>query len=597
VTATPDGKKRPLPTLTQIHDYVRKASNLDLPAVRFAVLRNTSVEALEIFLQYEGAQSGYRANVGFSGFGSAREDVVLGHSSLVGSDYFLVWMRLDGLSWKLTRAFCSLDRRTLDLEVDRVISEITDLIAAIRKQTSAALFLVTFETPSQPALGVTDGSEAHGQVATIAGLNTRLRSLVSSHLAVYLIDIDCLRMRIGEDRFFDHRLRHLSSAPYSSLALGAMAHEVNRLVRLLRGNVRKCLVLDCDNVLWGGVLGEQGIEGIQIGQTYPGSVYREFQQEVLNLRDRGILIALCSKNEVDDVLNVLRSHPDMLLREHHVAAMAISWNDKATGLRQIARDLNIGLDSLVLADDSAFETGLVRDLVPEVAVLHLPVETAILNRDTLLSCGLFDTLKVTDEDRKRASGYADEAMRKQAATSAPTLQSYLSSLGSVLRVTEASAIDVPRIAQLTQKTNQFNLTTRRATPQEIRDIVSSPSWIAVTARLRDSFGDLGLIGFCAIRREENLGTIEFLMLSCRALGREVERAFLRETLTRARAAGLSRVRATYRPTSRNRQTESFYDSEGFVFEEPRADGTQDKLYSLDLTQPPASVPTHIEVER
>ena len=324
------------------------------------------------------------------------------------------------------------------------------------------------------------------------------------------------------------------------------------------------------------------LAGIKLGKTYPGSAYYEFQQEILNLYNRGIVIALCSKNNEADVWEVFERHPDMLLRKEHIAAAQINWRDKVTNLRQIAADLNLGLESFVFIDDSPFEAGQVRQFLPEVDVIEFSHDRTVEYREILAAYGGFDTLILSEEDKQRGAMYRAEAERKELQTRSADLRSYYASLEMVLEIRFADQFSIPRIAQLTQKTNQFTLTTRRYSDADIQCLSESDAADVVYVQLRDRFGDSGITGVCILKYESDQAIIHSFLLSCRVLGRGVEDAFLAQCLKRAKRRGCKVAKGEYRPTAKNDQVKDFYTSRGFrvVAEE---DGV--RRYAADLKAP------------
>jgi FkbH-like protein len=315
--------------------------------------------------------------------------------------------------------------------------------------------------------------------------------------------------------------------------------------------------------LWGGIIGEDGLPGIKLGKTHPGSAYYEFQQEILNLFNRGIILAVCSKNESEDVLQVFRNHPDMLLKEKHIAAFKVNWEDKPANLRRIAQELNIGLDSLVFVDDSQFEADLVRTALPEVEVIHLPENRAVEYKYILASCGLFDTLALSEEDKNRGAMYKAEAARKELLSTTTDMKTYLSSLEMQLEIRFPDTFSTPRVAQLTQKTNQFNLTTRRYSESNIREFLEASNSDVILLKVRDKFGDYGIVGACILRYDEVTALIDSFLLSCRVIGRGVEEAFLAEALKLAAQKNCQIVVGEYYASAKNAQVKDFYVKQGF----------------------------------
>jgi FkbH-like protein len=448
-------------------------------------------------------------------------------------------------------------------EKERVCRFIDDVLAGIRRQSSAMILWSGLELPIYPIMGILDAQDEHSQSAVICELNNYLRARLREFDSAYYLDINMILSRLGADRFYDYRYWHIGKAPYSRAALQETAAEIIKYLRPVMGKTRKCLVLDCDNTLWGGVIGEDGLASILLGSTYPGSPYHAFQQEIVNLYHRGVLIALCSKNNPEDVWAVFDQHPDMVLERKHIASAQINWNDKASNLRQIASDLNIGLDSLVYIDDSEFEINLVNSILPEVAAIHAGKDRSVEYRDMLASCGYFDNLSISNEDRKRGAMYRSEVQRKEFRAGSSDLESYLLSLEMVLEISLVTDFSVPRIAQLTQKTNQFNLTTRRYTEADIKLMADDSGTDVIQLQLRDRFGEMGIIGTCIVKYSGSNAHIDSFMLSCRALGRGVEHAFLHRVVDRAESRAVKTLTGEYIPTRKNEQVSEFFVKKGF----------------------------------
>ena len=430
-------------TYAQIQAETGEKQLAGLPPLHLTVLRNVMVEPIEPYLRYYAKQIGLRAVARYGGYNTLYQEAVGGAPGLLGeTECVLVWIKLENLSWDLARNFNGLTAEGREAELDRVRAQMSEIAAGIRRQTRAAILWFGFELPLQPALGIAEGSGKAGQRDIIDGLNRYLRGMLRELGNAYAIEMNAILGRVGANAFYDARYWHMGRAPYGREALREMAFEAFKYVRALKGRRRKCLALDCDNVLWGGVVGEDGLSGIKLGKTHPGSAYWEFQQEVLELHRRGVLLALCSKNNEADVWEVFDRHPGMLLRREHIAATRINWEDKAANLRRIASDLNLGIDSLVFADDSEFEIQLVREMIPEVEVIHLPKETAVENRDRLASCGWFDTPELSAEDSRRGELYAAEAKREQLRTAAGDLASYYASLEMTLEIRFASEFTI-----------------------------------------------------------------------------------------------------------------------------------------------------------
>jgi FkbH-like protein len=549
-------------SFAEMQRTLRSADTTGMPGLSLHVLRNVTVEPMEPFLRFAALQAGFAASVSFSAFAGAVQAAIAGDTAVASADGVLLWMHLDSIAPGLAREFPTLTPTRVAEEQQRVSDEIARMARGVRSQTRAPLLLVGFHSPPYAALGMADEQNAHGQLGVVRALNDELRALAGEIPSTYFVDLEQWQRRLGAERFLDERYWHIARAPFSRDALRGVAESAIRLLLSLRGRSRKCLVLDCDNVLWGGVIADDGLEGIALGTEYPGSAYREFQQEVKNLAARGVIVALCSKNDPENLWKVFREHPGMLLGEKDVIAHRINWNDKAENLREIADEIGIGLDSLVFMDDSEFEIERVRAALPMVEAVLLPVDSAVLHRTRLLAGGWFDQPVTSAEDLQRAAMYRAEATRRQIRAEIPDLREYLRSLEMIADVSPVGAADVARVAQLTQRTNQFNLTTRRYSADDVRALAESPESDVLTIRLRDRLGDAGLVG-AAIVRYGAIPLVDSFLMSCRVMGRGVEQVLAEACVHRARARGFAEIEALYIPSARNGMTADFWPSVGF----------------------------------
>jgi len=402
-------------------------------------------------------------------------------------------------------------------------------------------------------------------VNTIRRLNLDLTERMCRTESAFVIDLDAVRGRLRGAPFVDPRTWHIGRVPYSRQAMRAIAGEYSKVVRAAKGRSRKCVVLDADGTLWGGIVGEDGVHGLRIGPTFPGSPFYEFQQSLLALRDRGVLLALCSKNDPEAVAEVFQARAgDMPLRMEHFAAVRVNWADKAQNIREIAAELNIGIDSLVFVDDNPHETALVSELLPDVHVMLLP-DDPVEYRGALESCGVFDALGVSEEDRRRSDMYAKERLRREERQSSSlSVEDYLRGLEMEAAIERVDDGTVARTAQLTQKTNQFNLTTRRYTDADIRRFVSSPDYDVLAARVKDRLGDSGIVGVAILHHDGDGTTIDTLLMSCRVLGRGVEDALLAACLRAAQRRSRGDVVGEFIPTAKNARVSDFLPSRGFA---------------------------------
>jgi FkbH-like protein len=322
--------------------------------------------------------------------------------------------------------------------------------------------------------------------------------------------------------------------------------------------LKKCIVLDLDNTLWGGVVGEDGFDGITLSLNAPGAYFIAFQQALRDLYDRGVILAINSKNNPDDALSVIRAHPNMILKENHFAAMRINWAEKSDNLRELAKELNIGLDSMVFLDDSPHNRENVRALVPEVETPELPADPAQYVK-FLHSLPYFAANAITDEDNMRGNLYVTERLRKEVEKSFINHEEFLKSLGTELHFFEDDPRALARLAQLTEKTNQFNVKKRPLNEREIQNFIESDDYAVFHAQAIDQFGDQGIIAFALVRKEKKLWHIESLLMSCRVIGRGIEDAFIAEIAARAARSGALALSIAFELSDKNEPARVFVD--------------------------------------
>jgi FkbH-like protein len=564
-------KPSDFPTLIEIERALKHLPMGRTP-LKISILRNITVEAIEPYLLYLAADIGYNGEIRIGGYDQILQDATLPPKGFLNkeTDVVLVFASIAVLSPLLDTGFASLNNADVAEELERVENYIRSVIQGVREHTNAPILWFGIESPTYACLGIADDQQ-EGQISSIQTLNIRLKRNLRAVHAAYFVNTDRCLARLGVRQYYDIRYWHLARAPYSRTAMAELAQEAFKFIRAFQGLNKKCLVLDCDNTLWGGILGEDGHSGIQIGSDYPGSAYQDFQKELLALYQRGVILALCSKNNEEDVLEVIDQHPDMLLRRHHFSAWRINWNDKATNLRELAAELNIGIDSLVFVDDSEFETSLVRENLPQVEVVLLPVDRPAEYRWLIAASGFFDTPALTQEDKQRSLLYQLERSRKVVRAEATDLEGYLRKLAIEIQICQLDKTVVARVAQQTQKTNQFNLTTRRYSEADIARMIDEPDSEVYFLRASDKFGDMGVVGSSICKCYKDEAIVDTFLLSCRALGRGIEARFLEEILYLLAERGIKKVFGHYIATQKNSQVADFYSQNGFNLCEPKSE--------------------------
>jgi len=436
-----------------------------------------------------------------------------------------------------------------------------NLSATAHERTSAEVVLCNFVLPARHDLG-------EFRSRTFAS-DWTFRKLVNLELglnapaAVRICDLEFLANRAGTLAAEDARGWFESKQPFSPRLLIDAGREMSRLILGLRTPPKKVLVLDLDNTLWGGVVAEDGLEGIEIGDTSPrGEAFKAFQRAIVSLKQRGVLLAVCSKNDHARAIEPFERHPEMVLRASDFVSFKANWEPKSDNLRRMADELGLGLDSFVFVDDNPAEIEIVRQFAPAVTTLLLSADPADYVGQ-LQDCRLFEPRSITVEDVNRTQQYRAERERQAASSSAADMNSYLESLAMEGFVREFNRVDAPRLAQLINKSNQFNLTTRRRTEAEVYDLIGRQDHVCLSMRLADRFGDHGLISIVIGRVDGALLEVDTWLMSCRVLKRQVEETMLNELSRLARLKGCSSILGVYLATAKNEMVRDFYSRMGF----------------------------------
>ena len=546
----------------------------DLVELRVALLGNVTLDLLAPIHTARGLTSRLLVRPFVAEFDTWAQELLDPNGALEAFDpqVIVLALHLDSLAPFLTTRLLDLDATGVSQQVEMTSERIETALRALRDRSNARVLIHSFPMPVDRSLGVIDAAHPLGQTAALRALNGRLASLAAELRDVHLVDADALIARVGWARWYDPRMHALAKLPFTPAALHAITETHLRYLRAFAGLVRKVLVLDLDNTLWGGIVGEDGPDGIQVGGAYPGSAYRDLQQVILQLHHRGVVLAINSHNNEQDVAEVLGRHPGMVLQPGHFAATRINWQDKAANMLELADELGLGVESFVFLEDSEAQCERIRQALPEVLVVQQEGEVAA--RAALLAgLGVFDSLGFSEEDRARGGFYRTEAQRAQLKRSAPSLEGYLRSLEMRLLIEPIASSNLGRVADLTQRTNQFNLTTPRHSRDSLVAFLEHPGREGQAFRLADRFGDYGVIAVTLLDRDADAVVIAAFLMSCRVLKRSVEDAILGFLINRALANGATRVRGLYRPSRKNGQVAGFYGAHGFGETARQVDGT------------------------
>jgi FkbH-like protein len=482
-------------------------------------------------------------------------------------DFVVFLTAVQALRHVLLSADVSQRTRVAEEEADQLVS----LVRQAAGIPDVTVVVNEFVVPYERAWGNFSTQVDGALPSVVRGINDRLRSLAAEHGNVYTVDCDHIASWHGKRAWFDERLWFYSRSFCHPEALPPVAGQAIDVFRAVKGKGIKCVALDLDNVLWGGVIGDDGLEGIRLGELGDGEAYVHFQLWLKELRSRGIILGVCSKNDEDKAREPFQQHSDMVLAESDISCFIANWDNKADNLRSLAKRLNIGLDSVVLIDDSPFERNLVRELAPEVCVPELPQDPADYV-PYLESLNLFEAAQFSEEDRKRADYYRANVLREEEQHRFTSVEEYLGGLGMEAEFERFDDLRLPRIAQLVQRTNQFNLTTIRHSAEELRQFADDPDYFPFHVTLTDRFGDNGLISIVIGKREgERMELVTWLM-SCRVVSRRLEEFVLDQLVAVARESGISELRGTYIPTTKNGLVAKHYERLGFRLVKESPDG-------------------------
>ena len=587
------------PILPHIQRLTDHAAGL-APAMRelrLGVVHSYTSELLDPWLGLAGALEGldvetYHAPYGLNLAEADAKSGLVAHSP----DITLMLLRREDLHPDLARPVVGLrpgEQAKLAAQAhDRLLA----IVTAFRAQNIGHLVVTVLPEQAGPALGVYDPqserSEAAWWSALKADIGRRLRAGIEASL---FLDLDEVLAQIGREAFFDNRLWYSVRFPFAAAAAREVSRRVVGLGAALKFPKAKVIVLDADNTLWGGIIGEDGIDGIALGHEYPGNAYMAFQRRLLDFQQRGFILALCSKNNPADVDQVLNEHPHQILKPEQFASIRVNWEPKTDNLAALAEELNLGLDSFIFVDDSDHECALVRRELPEVEVIQTPARPVEVPF-CLDQVSRLELLSLTAEDQKKTEMYAQERIRRQLRQNAErsgSLEAYLASLEMVMTVGIDDPAPLKRLAQLTQKTNQFNLTTRRYDEPHMRRLIDASNWMVSYFSLKDVFGESGIVGLALFDLPEPaVAELDTFLMSCRVIGRKAESAFINVLLKRLAASGVREVLADYLPTPKNGLVTSFLPDHGFAI---GADGRFRRDLVANPPLPDAAYPMAIEI--
>lgn len=533
----------------------------DLKDYKIAILGNCSTQHLATALKGYGYIEGYNLDIFDADYNQINAQIMDDMSELYkhAPNAVLIYMSTE----KLFENFCSLDLQNRNNFAENTINQIMMYWNTINSKLKTNIMQFNFVEIDDRIFGNYSNKVSSSFIYQTRKLNYLLMEQVEKTKNAFLIDLSTIQNQYGRKDFHDEKLYYIAKMPISTNLLPEVAKQVIDVIKALNGKIKKCVVVDLDNTLWGGIIGDDGLKSIQIGELGIGHAFSEFQMWLKELKNRGIILTVCSKNNEDIAKEPFEKHPEMVLRLNDISMFVANWQDKASNIRHIQKTINIGMDSLVFIDDNPFERNLVKELIPEITVPDLPEDPAMY-LSYLESLNLFETASYSENDKDRTKQYQAEVGRANLQSSFEDFNDYLKSLNMVATVHEFSEFEIPRISQLTQRSNQFNLRTIRYTEAEIEEISKNNNYLTLSFSLKDKFGDYGLISVVIMEKQdkETLFLNTWLM-SCRVLKRGMEEFIINTIIETAKKNGFKKVIGEYIKTPKNAMVEKIYSKLGF----------------------------------
>lgn len=536
-----------------------------LQNVSVAVLRNFTVDPIKITLPTQMSKFEMGADLHIYEDYQLESLIFDAGSDLYkkGVDFILLLLSLEEMAPLLARGYLGLSAKNLQIEITKVADKVKTYISEIRKRTKTVILINNFYYNFDSPHGIFDAVYPTSHRKLICEINDGLADLVRTTKDCVVIDFNSVFARNGEERCFDSRQWSIAKQPFKFYGYHAISKEISKVIKSFNTPSKKCLVLDCDNTLWGGVLGEDGPNGVALGDAYPGNCFRDFQRSIIDLKNKGVFITLCSKNNESDVIDFIEGSGRMFLNLDDVATFRVNWEDKATNIKSIASELNIGLDAMVFIDDSEFECSWVKSQLPEVEVIQLDPNFSAYS-GLLSRSGLFDSRSLTEEDKNRTEMFKGAKKSDAEISKFASFEEFLMSLELVVDFSVDEVQLVKRISQMTNKTNQFNFRTKRYSETDIVKMIDAADKLVLTARLKDKNTDYGIIGLVILKFNGDSAFVDTFLMSCRALSRDVDKALLVKVVNICKERGLKKLDGEYIPTNKNIIVVDWFKNMGFV---------------------------------
>ncbi len=543
---------------------LKKASRQDLDSkeIKLAVLGNCATQFFSKAIEGYAKLSGINLKIFDADYNQIDAQLLDKKSEVYAfnADEVLVWLATD----KLYEEFLDLPLGMRNTFADQIMQKVQHYWSLISDNCSARIIQPNFTEIDDKAFGQYSCKVDSSFAFQLRKLNYLMQTSMTERKNVYPVDILSVQIQLGQKIFYDASLYYNAKMTISMDALPYVAKAVVDVIKTIEGKIKKCLIMDLDNTLWGGVIGDDGLGGIEIGELGKGHAFWNLQRWIKQLKECGIILAVCSKNNEETAKEPFEKHEEMVLRLPDISVFVANWNDKASNIRLIQETLNIGMDSIVFIDDNPFERNLVKSMIPEIEVPDLPEDPA-LYLGYLQECNYFDTVSFTGESADRTKQYQAEYERRQSQMLFDSIDEYLESLEMIGEAKPFEPIRFARIAQLTQRSNQFNLRTIRYTEDEIERIANDDKYITLYYTLRDKFGDHGLVSVVIMeKRSEDVLFVDTWLMSCRVLKRGMEEFVVNGMIKAAKEAGFKKISSEYIKTAKNGMVKDIYKKMGFT---------------------------------
>ena len=527
--------------------------------IKVAFLSSFTINGLSESLKVKCSKKQISCNTYVGGYNQYNQEILDNKSKLYSFSPDITFLILDTRSifGNLFYFPYSVTKSERENFVNEKITEITNLINTFSETSKSKLVITNLSLPHYSPHGIAETKTNYSFHDAIIDFNKKLKEKFLNVNSVYVFDFFKFVIKHGENNVFNFQNYLFGDIKISLDYIPYLANEFMPYIISFLGLTKKCIVVDLDNTLWGGIVGEDGFDGIRLGPQPPGNAFVEFQKYLKALSQRGILLAINSKNNFDDAIQVIREHPFMILKESDFSCIKINWNNKASNMQEISKELNIGLDSFVFFDDDPINRELIRESMPEITTPELPHDPSFYS-EVIQSLHDFSTFQITSEDTNRGQMYLEQKQRTESQNSISDISEFLKKLNLEIEIKKTNSFTIPRISQLTLKTNQFNLTTKRYHEDQIKKFSEDKNFLIGCAQIRDKFGDNGITGvFIVEKTNYDEWFLDTFLLSCRVMGREAEKAILYFIINEAKNNNIKRLKAKFIPTEKNKPIENF----------------------------------------